>query len=354
MSSLESSRLAFVDTLRLFAAGLVVFQHLAERYPNSATKPLIELGPGVMGVVLFFLISGYVIPFSVRNGLEPRAFLIRRIFRIYPLLLAALCVVAIAGWTGVLEQWSYVRFLGLWPWIANLLLIQDFLGVPAILGVSWTLIIELIWYLLFAIAITLYRHRAAYWLGIMMPSILISLACASLWFETRIPLGRPAMIYAAILGYHAYQYHTAQLSRRDLIFSLGVFLAVSWFANIVTYGVFSHPAITLAQALGPWTLAPLFFITFLLSDKIRNAVLFNRGILPLAGAVSYSIYLLHPIANAAAEQYFDEYIQVPAALILTAVVSVLAYRFVERPGISSGRFLVARLSSSKKLKAAHL
>jgi len=82
--------------------------------------------------------------------------------------------------------------------------------------------------------------------------------------------------------------------------------------------------------------------------------LFNRGILPLAGAVSYSIYLLHPIANAAAEQYFDQYIQVPAALILTAVVSVLAYRFVERPGISFGRFLVARLSSSKTLKAAHL
>lgn len=75
--------------------------------------------------------------------------------------------------------------------------------------------------------------------------------------------------------------------------------------------------------------------------------MFNRGLLPLAGAFSYSIYLLHPIANAAADQYIVGAAQVPVALALTALLSVLGYRYVELPGIALGRSLVARPSARK-------
>ncbi|WP_373475825.1 acyltransferase family protein [Sphingorhabdus sp.] len=350
MSSIESSRLAFVDTLRLFAAVLVVFQHLAERHPTVTTRPLVELGPGVMGVVLFFLISGYVIPFSVRKGLDPAAFIIRRICRIYPLFLAALCVVAIGGWTGLLDQWAYLADTGLWRWTANILLIQDFVGVPAILGVSWTLIIELIWYALFAFAILAFKERAADVLALVFPAILLGLGLISLWLDTRIPLGRPAMIYAAILGYQVYQFHTGKLSRTRLYGALGVFLGVSWFTNYVAFGIFTHPHITLSQALGPWTIAPLLFFAITLTDRLRTSGFINSGILPLAGTISYSIYLLHPIANAAADQYFAEMFQVPVALALTLILSVLGYRLVERPGIELGRYLVS-LKTSRAVTA---
>jgi peptidoglycan/LPS O-acetylase OafA/YrhL len=344
MSSAESSRLAFVDTLRLVAAGLVVFQHLAERNPASGIKSLLELGPGVMGVVLFFLISGYVIPFSVRSGLDPRAFLIRRLCRIYPLFIVAIGIVAIGGWTGFLNQWAHVRDIGLMSWAANLLLVQDFLGVPAILGVSWTLIIELIWYAVFAAAIYRFGGRAASVLGAALPAALVLLAMISLGLDTRIPLGRPMMIYAAVLGYQVYEYHAGTLSRNALYTAFAVFLGVSWFANIVAYGVFSHPKITLAQALGPWTVAPLLFLLVLLPARVRTAAFINKGILPLAGAISYSIYLLHPIANAAADQYMPESAKVPAALTITIILSVIAYRYVELPGIALGRRIVAQLS----------
>ena len=342
MSSAESSRLAFVDTLRLFAAALVVFQHLAEKYPTLSTRWLVKLGPGVMGIVLFFLISGYVIPFSVRKGLDLRAFLMRRLCRIYPLFLTAICVVAVGGWTGLLGQWGFVPEISLWRWAANLLLIQDFVGVPAILGVSWTLIIEMIWYALFALAILAFKERAAVVLAIVMPSILIALGLVSLWLETRIPLGRPAMIYAAILGYQAYQFHAGKLSRNGLMFALGTFLAVSWVTNSIAYGLFTHPSITLAQALGPWTIAPLLFFAILLVNRVRLSPIINSGFLPLAGTISYSIYLLHPIANAAADQYFVAWAKVPAALVLTIILSVVGYNMIERPGINLGRYLVGR------------
>jgi peptidoglycan/LPS O-acetylase OafA/YrhL len=351
MSSTDSSRLAFVDTLRLFAACLVVFQHLAERLPGAGTKVLVGLGPGVMGVVLFFLISGYVIPFSVRRGLDLRAFAIRRLCRIYPLFLAAIATVAFCGWTGLLNQWSSVRNLGVVSWAANLLLVQDFIGVPAILGVSWTLIIELIWYGLFAAAVLRFGESAAKILVRLLPAALVVLALVSLVIDTRIPLGRPAMIYAAALGYQSYEYHRGKISSLEMGASIAVFISVTWFTNIVAFGVYAHPHITLLQALGPWTVAPLLFFLILLPERIRTAAPINKGLLPKIGAISYSIYLLHPIANAAADQYGATQLKVGLALVFTLILSVLGYRYVERPGMALGLRLSVQRTRTAPLEA---
>lgn len=342
MSSQETSRLAHVDSLRLIAAGLVVFQHLAEHYPAGWSKPLVALGPGVTGVALFFLISGYVIPFSVRRGLDLRSFAIRRLLRIYPLFLAALVLVVIGGWSGVLSHWSDLREANVLRWLANLLLVQEFVGVRPILGVSWTLIIELIWYGLFACACLRFKDRAATVLGLAVPVSMLVLGVISLLSEMRIPLGRPAMIYAAVLGYQAFEYRTGSIGLRRLIGAVALFLAVTWFTNFVSFGVFSHAKITLAQAIGPWTAAPLIFFGVVLTSRLRDAKLLSAGLLPMLGAISYSIYLLHPIAIAFAQQHMPAGAVVPAAIGLTLALSWAGYRLVERPGIALGRKLANR------------
>ena len=341
MSTNESSRLAHVDTLRLMAAGLVVFQHLAERHTGPLVKPLVALGPGVMGVVLFFLISGYVIPFSVRRGLDLRGFMIRRLCRIYPLFLAALAIVAATGWSGLLANFSDLRAASPLQCIANLLLVQDFFGVPAILDVSWTLIIELIWYGLFAVTLLLFREKAATLLAIAVPLGLVALGLLSLALDTRIPLARPAMIYAAVLGYQAYCYRSGLLSSRQMGVAVAMFVAVTWLTNFIAFGVFAHPHITLAQAVGPWSVAPALFLLVVLVPGIRDARVLDSGMLPTIGAVSYSIYLLHPIANAAADQYVPDSLMVPVALGLTFVLALAGYHWIERPGIALGRRLAA-------------
>jgi peptidoglycan/LPS O-acetylase OafA/YrhL len=245
MSTTESSRLAYVDALRLLAAGLVLFQHLVQRHPSWWSTPLVQLGPGVAGVVLFFLISGFVIPFSVRSGLHLRGFMIRRVMRIYPLFLVALAIIAIGGFTGWLAEWSDLRSAQPLRWIGNLLLVQDFFGIKPLLGVSWTLIIELAWYALFAAALVLFKARAALILAIAVPAGLLALAALSLALDTRIPLGRPAMIYAAVLGYQTYLYSSGALSARGLGAAIAAFLAVTWLTNYIAFGVFSHTRITL-------------------------------------------------------------------------------------------------------------
>lgn len=340
-----AERLGYVDSLRLAAAGLVLAQHIGEQVPSPAMAGFLALAPGVAGVVLFFLVSGYVIPLSVRGGFEWRSFAVRRVLRIYPLLLAALALVALGGWTGVLGHWADLREAGAGRWLANLLLVQDFVGAKPILGVTWTLIFELAWYGLFALALCLWKGRGADVLGVIVPLALLVLAVASLLSGLRIPLGRPGLIYAAVLGYQAYRLRVGECRPAAFAWSVGVFVAVTWLTAGVSFGLFAHPHLTVWQVIGPWTLALGLFLVVTMARPLRRSALLNRGAIPLVGAASYSVYLLHPIAIVAVLQYgrgLGDAGFAGAALALTGVLALAGYRLVERPGIAMGKRLTAR------------
>lgn len=331
-------RLAALDSLRLVASALVLGQHLLETTPSMAW--LVGWGPGVAGVAMFFLISGYVIPLSVGPRLRLGPFLIRRLFRIYPLYLVTLSLLVLAGGTGFLPRWADMAAASPARWLANVLLVQDFVGQPAFLGVSWTLIIELIWYGLFAGSLMVFGNRAGDRLALAVPLLLLALAGLSMAAGVRLPLGRPTMIYAAILGYQFFRWHRGDLSTPVLQRALLMFLAVTFIVTGVAFGVFRHPHVTLAQAMGPWLAAPLLFGAIMAWG--RDWSWLAAGWLPRLGAASYSLYLLHPVAIAAAEQWLPT-LRLPAAMLLSLGLAMAGYRWVERPGIALGRAVAARL-----------
>jgi peptidoglycan/LPS O-acetylase OafA/YrhL len=83
----------FVDPMRLLAASLVLVQHMLEGRRAFVKSWLIPLAPGVASVAIFSFISGYVIPLATRQGRHVREFMVRRLFRIYPLFLVTLAVI---------------------------------------------------------------------------------------------------------------------------------------------------------------------------------------------------------------------------------------------------------------------
>src|SRR5690349_14535879 len=80
-------RFRYIDTLRAIAALLVVWLHsvqtLARVNPETGRNAYIDLidrlDVGHVGVVVFFLVSGFVIPFSIRRDAPApaRAFLVK-------------------------------------------------------------------------------------------------------------------------------------------------------------------------------------------------------------------------------------------------------------------------------------
>ena len=155
-------RLDYLDFLRCVAAIAVFAQHLLERADPARFRPFLELGPGIFGVALFFLISGFVIPHSVRRGFAPADFAVRRLFRVFPAYLTVLAAVVALGALG-LQPWRGTLVAdGPAGFVANLALVQEYTGHAALLGVSWTLSLEFVWYGIFALVMLTGGERHAF------------------------------------------------------------------------------------------------------------------------------------------------------------------------------------------------
>ncbi len=185
---------AFVDALRGVAALVVVYFHLHLHvfagYPARAIEPdsatwwivfgFFDLGK--FAVACFFIVSGFLIPTTLdRPGASLRAFALHRFLRLYPALWFALAVfVVVALWRGQRVPWEHLAI--------NATLAQGFVGVRELLGVTWTLQIELIFYGLcgFLFAIKRFERRERY----VWAALAAALACAGLRYglERRFPV----------------------------------------------------------------------------------------------------------------------------------------------------------------------
>jgi exopolysaccharide production protein ExoZ len=150
--------LSLLQVLRAFAAGTVVVHHASGVGPRQSWYG--EWGGGAAGVDIFFIISGFIMAYSspgiMRNARPGWTFLKRRAERIYPVywvlttlkVVIALVVPTVIGIglgspTHILS--SYL-LLPLGPGSAGLL---------PILVWGWTLMFEMLFYLLYAFALGL-------------------------------------------------------------------------------------------------------------------------------------------------------------------------------------------------------
>lgn len=109
--------------------------------------PWLNFGP--LGVGIFFLISGLVIPISLAHH-SRGSFLAARLLRIYPVYVAALAI-ELAVLHANAAFWGMPVPYGHWTVLSNALLIYNAVGQPSIDLVNWTLCIELKFYLLLAL-----------------------------------------------------------------------------------------------------------------------------------------------------------------------------------------------------------
>jgi len=153
---MSPARLRTIDGLRGVAAFGVVLYHL-----NSAVllafdnwvHPYLQwvLEQGFLGVDVFFVLSGFVIPFSVRNADLTGAFLgrfaLRRSIRLDPPYWAAIFLEIALIWLGLRIGLATAQ-LPDWPQLlSHFLYAQNILGHGDIVDIFWTLCFEIQFYL---------------------------------------------------------------------------------------------------------------------------------------------------------------------------------------------------------------
>ena len=141
-AQVPSRRLPALDGLRGLAALAVVLFHYTDRYRDFVPGPPMpfHVPRGDFGVHLFFMISGFVILMSLeRSG--GMGFVRGRIIRLYPAFWAAVLL------TAAVTAIRPVAGVPTLPQVlVNLTMLQDYVGVPQIDGVYWSLTYEIGFY----------------------------------------------------------------------------------------------------------------------------------------------------------------------------------------------------------------
>lgn len=142
---MSNKRILELDALRGIAALVVLLYHYFHRYNKiygHVDIPVAWSVYGRLGVNLFFMISGYVIFMTLDRIQRPMDFIASRFSRLYP-----------AYWSAVILTFLVVSIFGLpgrevspLAALANLLMFQEYLKIPHVDGVYWTLTVELTFY----------------------------------------------------------------------------------------------------------------------------------------------------------------------------------------------------------------
>lgn len=352
-----AQRFAHIDCLRAVAALMVIVLHGGElaRDLRHATvdawalTPIFAIDFGRAGVVLFFAISGFVIPSSLRKGDAPAKFPIRRFFRLYPAYWLSILAALYALWWHLDHRATIPQIL------ANFSMLQLFLGYEGIQGLYWTLAVELAFY---ALCYTLFR------VGLIANGLVmggISLVCAVAWyvfftsragpFNSLYPVlpnfmsdpGIEWFAYFSIMFFGATCRMMLVSTTTKSTMVLGCLVGIFWLAVFPLTGIYRYYHGDAQQFVlmkfGAYALAMYLFVIFGFWMRITSRTL------TYLGTISFSLYLFHPpvahILLRAQILWMPDLVVTSVMFVVilmaaTILVSTIVYRYVEVPAIELG------------------
>lgn len=308
----DGTHLAVINALRGIAALSVCWFHVSGLLPSAPSTLIGRYG--FMGVQVFFVVSGFVIPYALHRANYQLSmlgrFLAKRMLRLHPPYLAVVAILAASHWIG--HSAGLDPYVITWPQVlAHLAYLNRILGLPWLLDSFWTLAIEFQYYLSISVLFPLIAHRG--WFTTFAIAAITG-ACG-MW----LPAGGylPHYLPFFALGIAAFRRLSLNASLSETL----LLLATATVFGQITYGA-------IASVVGLTTAILILFATY--SNRVLDAL----------GNLSYSLYLTHPLlASFVITQGSKLATDTPvaqSALLLAALAASVAgawplYHFVERP-----------------------
>jgi peptidoglycan/LPS O-acetylase OafA/YrhL len=399
-------RLAWLDALRGLAALCVVYAHFGTRVlPGVHAAVYNVFDPGLYGVLVFFLVSGYIVPASLERRGSVRTFWIGRFFRLFPLFVFAIGAVLLLhefGWASVRDANQNVTA----SVFSHMFMLNELLGETNIIVVLWTLSYEMVFYVLLTALFTAGLHKRSGWyagtfaagallLGGLLPTFFLSYSSLGLTptavagdicivgglavavAARGLPRALGAWVAAAtglvLVAVNGRKSPYEGLTILALMFTGTMLYRAEqgqigrWRATIVAIGIFGA-----AIAAGAWhipgTVPPgqtallqrewvvsvaLAGLTLAIGLAVRN--LRVPTVLAWLGLVSYSVYMLHPLvldvydsvpfAPGYNQPTWLQAAAVPVFLIVLLACCAGTYYLVEAPMQRLGRRVAAQLDA---------
>lgn len=391
-----SSRLGWLDALRGIAALVVVFDHSSYTFMADFRRELMpQFNTSRYGIMVFFLVSGYIIPASLERRGCIRTFWIGRIFRVYPLWAAVVTVLLAVNLSGIAEIPDFGQQSAAAVAVAHVTMLQELLGTPNLLLILWTLSYEMSFYLLVVALFTVRLHQQSAAIAVILavlaaasvtagvalpPSALsglvgtgpliafasiamgVAICCASarssvlrrfggvlggvqalalVLFNGTVPLWESLVILAAMfLGTAVYRAENGRNTWRCTA-GTAVMVVACAVGSAYRYGDGDH--FTRRGWIVAFLLAVLTFGAGLASRRRRLPRMLTG-----LGATSYSVYMVHPVLLAVIDSTIgrrrqDNLVLEVAFFTVLLPLCVLTYRYIEAPSQTWGRRLAHRV-----------
>lgn len=330
-------RESLLDGLRFFAAMAVVLFHFGFRgftLDGLQNVSFPELAPfaryGYLGVELFFMISGYVITWSI-EGKTLADFAVARWVRLYPTFWLCAALSATIVWAAanpaLLVSWR--------DGLINATMLASVFDARYIDGAYWSLEVELQFYVLIAFAVGLFGFERLnrVLLAWLFVGVLLSTLQKFGGLNVPYPTGNHYMYFC--LGAGLFFFHRG---RKDLptylLIGLGLALSVAHAIHGLNWMV-NHYKVEFSKPI-----VGALIITFAL--MLAASPVINRRISPMAsraflylGGLTYPLYLIHAYAGfsvlnrwfAADSRWLGLVVVIAASLAAAAVI----YVFFDRP-----------------------
>jgi peptidoglycan/LPS O-acetylase OafA/YrhL len=340
-------RLENIQALRGVAALMVLVAHVKEAeidYGGDGTLLPHFLYMGVVGVDLFFLISGFVMAHvalaGARGGAPAQRFLYNRAARIYPVYWAAtvLLIVLYAG-----KQLLFAEATPFPNPVATFLLApSDFFPL---VPVGWTLVHEMYFYIVFALFVFQRRLGLPLFIGLWAATIIAALAAgvydANAWTKVAFNPLTFEFIAGALIAL-AIRKGVTRFALPALAAGVAIFaIEVIFFADVLYPDVMGEFALRAAIFAPPFALV-LYGAAALEQQKASLAPAWMRRV----GDASYSIYLIHIpaflvvgklISISVADTRVDNFLLIAAFAASAIIAGFALHHFVERPLLAATR-----------------
>lgn len=320
----KENRIFWLGTLRGIAALLVFISHLPLELPFNILFVL-----GRIGVVIFFLITGYLAVKS-RENKNCRQYLFNRFMRMYPIY----WVLLIITFFQKSSEFSIPQL------ICNFTLFNEFVGYDCIIGASWMMPMQVCFFIFIALFNTKIITETKFKIKSItfnMPQICItalgvlSVITGVLRYKTGLPLPTAffLLISMSFLGIYLNLYFKKQLSKKDFLT-----LTIIYFIFLIPSVILSYRetwiSYIIAYAVG-------FATVYVFGNKNYNITMFES-----LGKIGFTFFLGADIIYSYIYIYMKHFYDIEQSIPLTILCCLIKFlsailfafivtKFIEKP-----------------------
>lgn len=341
------------DLLRLIAALQVVVMHGHEHLGFASDLPFMTgvamVLEQVPGVPVFYVLSGFLIPWAWTRTPELRTYARNRFLRLYPGLWVALAVsILVMAAQGVFSMASFGQ-PRLYAWLLAQTTFVQFYTAPELRGYGLgnpngslgTITVELQFYLLAPVLFSLTRGRPG-WRNLACLVLFLGSIASNVWIGSLDQtLGSTKLLGATLVPYlYNFMLGTALFVNWSRVERWLVGKGLIWLATLAAYCAVCGDWLDLyAPSYWPKSVFHVVWTALIAIALLSLAFTGSRASKVLRGNdLSYGVYLYHAIVLNVLFQHGVRGTAALVSLLVTSVlVAVLSWRWVERPALALKR-----------------